>query len=130
MAASPARARVRLLLDEMISPRVARELRNPGHDVQAIKKDRVDLVGRSDREIVRLMSLERRAIVTNDIADFQAIHERMLVAGEDHVGIVFTRDATMPRNKASFGLWLRTLADLLGERREEDALRNQVHHLL
>jgi hypothetical protein len=31
---------VRLLLDETISPRVARELRERGHDVQAVKKDR------------------------------------------------------------------------------------------
>jgi hypothetical protein len=47
---------VRLLLDEMISPRIARELRGRGHDVQAIKKDRPDLTSRGDREIVLQMA--------------------------------------------------------------------------
>lgn len=120
---------MRLLLDEMISPRVARELREAGHDVQAIKRDRPDLGGHSDREIVRRMSAERRAIVTNDIADFQAIHDRMLAAGEEHAGMIFTFDVTMPRRKATVVQWVKTLGDLLEEHGHEDALRNRVHHL-
>jgi predicted nuclease of predicted toxin-antitoxin system len=121
---------VRLLLDEMISPRIARELRQAGHDVQAIKKDRPDLTGRMDREIVQRMSAERRAIVTNDVADFQAIHERMQAAGEEHAGMVFTFDATMPRNKATIPSWTQRLIELLVEHGEENAMRNRVHHLL
>lgn len=74
---------MRLLLDEMISPRIARELRGLGHDVQAIKKDRPDLVSRTDREIFQRMGIEWRTIVTNDVADFQEIHERLMAAGED-----------------------------------------------
>ena len=121
---------MRLLLDEMISPRIARGLREAGHDVQAIKKDRADLAGRTDREIVQRMSTEQRAIVTNDVADFQVIHERMTAAGEDHAGMIFTFDATMPRRKATIDLWVQTLAALLDEHRDENALRNRVHHLL
>ena len=121
---------MRLLLDEMISPRIARELREAGHDVQAIKKDRADLVGRTDRELIQRMSVEGRAIVTNDVADFQIIHERMLAAGEDHAGVVFTFDATMPRRKATIDRWVRALADLLADHGDDDALRNRVHHLL
>ncbi len=120
---------MRLLLDEMISPRIARELRGVGHDVQAIKKDRPDLVGRTDREIVQRMSIEWRAIVTNDIADFQAIHERMLAAGEDHAGMVFTFDATVPRRKATISQWVQMLSSLLAGHGDERALRNRVHHL-
>ncbi len=120
---------MRLLLDEMISPRIARELREAEHDVQAIKKDRPDLVGRTDREIVQRMGIEWRAIVTNDVADFQEIHERLMAAGEDHAGMVFTFDATMPRSKAAIKLWVRTLAALLGEHPDERALQNQVTHL-
>jgi predicted nuclease of predicted toxin-antitoxin system len=120
---------VRLLLDEMISPRIARELREAGHDVQAIKKDRPDLTGRADREIVQRMSVERRAIVTNDIADFQSIHDRILAAGEEHAGMVFTFDATMPRSKVAIPQWVRALAELLTDHGEDDALRNRVHHL-
>jgi hypothetical protein len=90
-----------LLLDEMISPRIARELRESGHEVQAVKRDRPDLAGRGDREIVRLMFAEQRVIVTNDIADFQAIHDQLLATGETHNGMIFTFDATMPRTGAA-----------------------------
>jgi predicted nuclease of predicted toxin-antitoxin system len=121
---------LRLLLDEMISPRIARELREDGHDVQAIKKDRADLNGRPDREIVRLMASERRAIVTNDVADFQPIHDRVLAAGEEHAGMIFTSDATMPRNKASIPLWVKRLDELLATYSDENTLRNRVQHLL
>jgi predicted nuclease of predicted toxin-antitoxin system len=120
---------VRLLLDEMISPRVARELRERGHDVQAIKSDRPDLASRGDREIVRQMAAERRAIVTNDIADFQAIHDRFLAAGETHYGMLFTSDATMPRTRGAISQWVQTLSELLADHGDEDALRNRVHHL-
>jgi predicted nuclease of predicted toxin-antitoxin system len=121
---------VRLLLDEMISPRIARELRENGHEVQAIKRDRPDLAARSDREVVKRITIERRAIVTNDIADFQVIHDRMIAAGEEHAGMLFTFDATMPRNKAAIPLWVQTLAVLLSEHSHEDSLRNRVRHLL
>jgi predicted nuclease of predicted toxin-antitoxin system len=118
---------VRLLLDEMISPRIARELRE--HDVQAVKKDRPDLTGRSDRELIRQMATERRAIVTNDVADFQAIHEQILAAGDEHYGMIFTFDATLPRSKAAIPQGVRALTELLTEHAPEDMLRNKVHHL-
>ncbi len=114
----------------MISPRVARELRERGHDVQAVKKDRPDLGGRSDRELVQRMAAEQRAIVTNDIADYQPIHDRMLAAGEAHAGIVFTSDSTMPRNREAISQWVARLSGLLAEHSDQDALRNRVLHLL
>jgi predicted nuclease of predicted toxin-antitoxin system len=120
---------VRLLLDEMISPRIACELREGGHDVQAVKKDRPDLAGRGDRELVRRMLVERRVIVTNDIADFQGIHDQTLAAGDEHSGMVFTSDARMPRSKTAILQWVRALTDLLAHHAEEDALRNRVYHL-
>jgi predicted nuclease of predicted toxin-antitoxin system len=120
---------VRLLLDEMISPRVARELREQGHDVQAVKKDRPDLTSRSDRELIRQMPTERRAIVTNDVADFQAIHEQLLAAGDEHYGMVFTFDATLPRSKAAIPQWVRALTEVLTDHAPENALRNKVRHL-
>jgi predicted nuclease of predicted toxin-antitoxin system len=119
-----------LLLDEMISPRIAREMREDGHDVQAIKKDRPELSGLPDREIVGLMASERRTIVTNDIDDFHPIHNRMLAAGEQHAGMIFTSDATLPRNKASVPLWVKRLGGLLKAHKDNDALRNRVHHIL
>ena len=120
---------MKLLLDEMISPKIARELRGKGFDVQAIKGDRPDLEAVADREIVRRMAAEKRALVSNDVLDFQLLHNQLAAAGEEHYGIVFTDDASMPRNKASIPLWVETLATLLKENKPEDALRNRVRHL-
>jgi predicted nuclease of predicted toxin-antitoxin system len=120
---------LRLLLDEMISPRIARKLRKRGFDVQAIKGDRPDLETVADLEIVRRMATERRAVVTNDIIDFQLIHNQLATVGEAHSGVVFTFDDTMPRNKASVSLWVRTLSELLKTHPEDDALRNRILHL-
>jgi predicted nuclease of predicted toxin-antitoxin system len=121
---------LRLLLDEMISPRTARELREAGYDVQAVKKDRPELSGKSDHELVRCMATERRAIVTNDVADFQAIHDQFLAAGDEHYGMIFTFDATMPRSKDAIPQWVQTLTELLTEHTDVDSLRNQTLHLL
>lgn len=120
---------MRLLLDEMISPRIARELREQGHDVQAVKKDRPDLAGRGDRELVRQIATERRAIVTNDVADFQAIHNQLLATGDEHQGMVFTFDTTMPRTKDAIPQWVQALGELLAKHSSDDSLRNQIHHL-
>lgn len=120
---------MRLLLDEMISPRVARELRKRGLDAQAIKGDRPDLEAAADREIVRRMAAEGRIVVTNDIIDFQLLHNQLMAAGESHAGMVFTFDDTMPRNKESLPLWVRALSELMEASPEEDALRNRILHL-
>jgi len=120
---------VKLLLDEMISPKIARELRDRDLDVEAIKGDRPDLEAVADREIVRRIAAERRTLVTNDVLDFQLIHNRILVGGEEHYGLIFTSDSTMPRNKASIPLWVKTLAGVLKEHLADDALRNRILHL-
>jgi len=120
---------VRLLLDEMISPAVARELRDRDHEVEAIERDRPELESLPDTEIVRRMAVERRGVLTNDIADFAPIHERIVAAGEEHYGMIFTHDSTLPRDRASIGVWVETLAGFLAAHRSDDALRNRVHHL-
>jgi len=120
---------VKLLLDEMISPKIARELRSKGFDVQAIKGDRPDLEAVADREIVRRIGAEKRALVSNDVLDFHLIHNQMLAAGEGHHGLIFTSDSTMPRNKASIPLWVKALEKVLTEHPADDALKNRVRHL-
>ena len=120
---------MKLLLDEMISPRIARELRKGDFDAQAIKADRPELEGLADIEVLRRAAAEQRTLVTNDVLDFRLIHNQLLDSGEVHYGIVFTSDATMPRNKASVSLWTKSLRALLKANPEDDALRNRVHHL-
>jgi hypothetical protein len=119
-----------LLLDEMISPAIARELRARRCDVQAVKRDRPELEGAGDEELVQRMTSERRGLVTNDIADFQPIHDRVMARGDEHYGMVFTDDATLPRNRASIPIWVERLEQLLSERPDEAALRNRIWHLI
>lgn len=120
---------MRLLLDEMISPAIARELRDRGFEVEAVKRDRPELESVSDGELIRRMSAERRAIVTNDVADFQPLHERVLRREEQHYGMLFTYDTSLPRRRADSPLWVTTLEAFLSGHQAEDALRNRVHHL-
>jgi predicted nuclease of predicted toxin-antitoxin system len=120
---------VRLVLDEMISFRVASRLRDLGHDVVAIKRDRPELEQRDDTELTRDMAAERRGIVTVNVRDFRVVHERMLARGEEHYGMVFTFGDTLPRRKDSISLWVRTLDAFLRAHTSDDALRNRTHIL-
>lgn len=120
---------MRLLLDEMISPAIARQLRDRGLDVEAVKRDRPELERLSDRELVSRMTAERRAVVTNDVADFHPIHERVVARGEEHYGMLFSQDGSLPRTKAAIPLWVSTLEAFLAEHRSDSALRNRTHIL-
>jgi putative NADH-flavin reductase len=53
---------VKLLLDEMISWRIAAELRERGHDVVAVKRDRPDLEQQSDANVLEAATAERQSI--------------------------------------------------------------------
>jgi predicted nuclease of predicted toxin-antitoxin system len=80
---------VRLLLDEMLSPVIARELCARGHDVQAVAghPERETL---ADPDVLALARAERRAIVTNNIRDFRPLHvEAVLPGGPGHYGMIF-----------------------------------------
>lgn len=121
---------MKLLLDEMISWRIAVELRSLGHDVVAVKRDRPELESGLDPTVLAAAAAEQRAVVTNNIRDYRVAHERMRARGEDHLGVVYTHDGTLPRSKAAFPLWVSTLEQLLRSHPGENALKNRVHHLL
>lgn len=97
--------------------------------LESSQADRPELEAQTDSEVLRSAAGDRRALVTNDVLDFQLLHNQLLAAGEEHYGIVFTDDVTMPRNKASIPLWIETLTALLEENESDDALRNRVRHL-
>jgi hypothetical protein len=130
--ASPAgRARsVKRLLDEMSSWRIAAELRSRGYDVVPVKRDRPQLELRVDSTVLAAAAVERRSVVTNNLRDYRIAHERIRARGEDHYGIVYTYDDTLPRNKEAFRLWVSTLEELLQALPAEDARLNRTHHLL
>jgi predicted nuclease of predicted toxin-antitoxin system len=120
---------VKLLLDEMNSWRVEAELRKRGYDVVAVKRDRPELESRVDPTVVEAATAEQRAVVTNNVRDYRIVHERMRARGDDHYGIIYSYDDTLPRNKEAFLLWVSTLEKLLEAHRADEALLNREHHL-
>jgi predicted nuclease of predicted toxin-antitoxin system len=83
------RQAVKLLLDEMLSPVIARELLARGHDVQAVAghPERESL---SDPDVLALARAQQRAVVTNNVRDFRPLHtEAVLPGGPGHYGMIF-----------------------------------------
>ncbi len=80
---------MRLLLDEMLAPAIARELRSRGHDVEAVS-GHAARAGLTDREIMALARSEQRALVTNNVRDFRPLHNEALAPGAaGHSGMIF-----------------------------------------
>lgn len=105
---------MRLLLDEMFSPAIARELRARGHDVESVS-GRGDWQALSDEEVMEVARRERRAIVTNNLRDFRPLHHEAIVAGgPGHFGMVFV-PGSYRRTKADVGTIVAALECRLGE---------------
>lgn len=118
---------MRLLLDEHFSPEIARQLRGRGHDVIAVR-ERTELHGLSDADLLAWASarMQRRAIVTENVADFVELHRRALLRGLPHAGLVFTSPHGFPRTRRAIGRLVRALDALLVERPEPNALAGQT----
>ena len=109
---------MKLLLDEMFAPAIARELRARGHDVESIS-GRSEWQSLSDAEVMALAQRERRAIVTNNLRDFRPLHHEAIVpGGPGHFGMVFVPGGYR-RTKADVGRIVnaleRTLEENLGD---------------
>lgn len=80
---------MKLLLDEMLTPDIARELRARGHDVEAVA-GHPDWEGLSDSQIMAVARTEHRAIVTNNLRDYRPLHsEAITPGGLGHFGMIF-----------------------------------------
>lgn len=116
---------MKLLLDEHFSPRIAVQLRQRGHDVVAAR-ERADLRGMSDADLFALMPAERRAILTEDAADFLPIECAATVRGTDHFGLVLTSPRQFPRMSRAIGRLVAALDAFLVAHPVVDALRRQT----
>ena len=105
---------MRLLLDEMLSPAIARELRERGHDVLAVA-DHPGWVALSDPEVMALARTERRAVVTNNLRDYRPLHaDAITPGGPGHFGMVFM-PSTYRRTKEDTGRIIAALEAKLAE---------------
>jgi predicted nuclease of predicted toxin-antitoxin system len=114
---------VRLLLDEMLSPAIARELQARGHDVQAVT-GHPEREALPDPEVLALVRAERRAIVTNNVRDFRPLHaEAVMPGGPGHYGMIFM-SGNYRRTKSDIGRIIAALEANLARYPGEDTLAN------
>jgi hypothetical protein len=90
-----------LLLDEMFSPAIAAELESRGIDALAVAADPV-LRALSDLEILEAALVERRIMVTHNVADFESLRRAWEAAGRDVPGLIYSSDLSFPRSRAFF----------------------------
>lgn len=95
-------AALKLLLDEMLSPVIAEQLRANGYDVESVAGHPLR-EALSDREVLDLARSEQRAVVTNNLVDFRPLHHEAIVpGGPGHFGMVFL-PGSYRRTKADVG---------------------------
>ena len=114
---------MRLLLDEHYSPRIAEQLRQAGHDVVSIS-ERSDLRGLTDPRVFSFAQAERRALLTENTADFMSEIEKAQRDGLTHFGVIFTSPRSFPRGPNTIGIYVRALDLYLSSHQAEDALTN------
>ena len=114
---------MKLLLDEMLSPAIARELRARGYDVQAVAghPDREPL---PDPEVMMLARAERRAIVTSNVHDFRLRHaDAVTPGGPGHFGMIFMA-GNYRRTKSDIGRIIAAIEAVLTQYPGDDDLAN------
>lgn len=119
---------MRLALDELYAPAIAEELRARGHDVVS-GQERAEWRGLADSDLLPLVAGDRRALVTENWADFQRELDRAATTGIEHYGVLFTSRTRLPRSRNTIGLFVRALEDFLGRHPADDALLNSARWL-
>lgn len=82
-----------------------------------------------DEALLELCEHERRALMTNSVADFATIIRQWSVQGRRHAGLIFTSDASMPRGRDTIGRYVESLEELLRSNPEDEAFADRVHWL-
>jgi hypothetical protein len=110
---------LKLLLDEHLSPDIARQLRDRGHDVVAVG-EHPGLRGRTDRAHFASLTPQQRAIVTRDLGDYRPLLAEATRRGSKTYGLV-----CVPRrfalNRGGIGRIVRALDTLLTTYPQVDA---------
>jgi Domain of unknown function (DUF5615) len=114
---------LRLLLDEMLSPAIARELRSRGHDVEAIQ-EHPEWCSYDDPQVLNLARTERRALVTDNLVDMRPLHyEAITPGGLGDYGMIFIPGGR-PRTRGDTGRIVAALEGKLVRHPGENDLAN------
>lgn len=99
---------MKLLLDEMISAKIAEQLRASGHDVRAVDES-PEMRGLSDPDVFAEAQQDERAIVTYNREDFLALDREYAGRQREHRGIVILHPRRFPQGERSIGALLASL---------------------
>jgi uncharacterized protein with PIN domain len=112
-------ASLRFYTDEDVTDLLARSLRGRGFDV--VSAHEAGLRGVSDAEQLAFAAQQGRAILTFNVRDFVALHQRFVDAGDAHAGIVVSTQIALPE-------LMRRMVRLLNDLRGTD-LHNRLEWL-
>jgi predicted nuclease of predicted toxin-antitoxin system len=105
---------MKMLLDEMLAPAIARELQARRHDVEAVA-GHPDREALSDPEVLAFAREEHRAVVTNNVRDFRPLHMDAIVpGGPGDFGMIFMPGAYR-RTKSDTGRIIAALEAMLAK---------------
>jgi predicted nuclease of predicted toxin-antitoxin system len=101
---------LKLLLDEMYSPGLAKALRAADVDVCTVVE--LGLAGSSDPEVFAAAIAEDRALLTENVADFARISSEHVVAGQHHPGVLIALSSRFSRRAARIGALVTAVGDI------------------
>ena len=115
---------MKLLLDEQLSPDIAKSLRDRDrcHDVIAIK-EREEWIQLSDDAVIEIALAEHRAVVTNNLRDFRPRAAALVTSGRGHYGMVYV-PADHRRTRGDVGCIAAAVEAILVAHPGDDGLRN------
>lgn len=122
---------MRLLLDEMFPHDIATALVERGREVVSIQQDRPELRHRPDAAVFAAAQEERRAVVTENAADYLGIAAAYGEDGRAHWGLVLTSNRAFPRHRPARAIRLvvAALDDLLTVHARTERPTSLVHWL-
>lgn len=98
------------MLDEMFSPKIGDLLRRSGVDCACVAEDRV-LCPQEDETVLAAALEQARVLVTNNVIDFEPLRRRRIALDQPVPPLIYTDDATFPRNRNYAGQLAAALAD-------------------
>jgi Domain of unknown function (DUF5615) len=114
---------VKALLDEQLSPQIARILRERRLDVEAVC-ERSDLAEAPDEDVLDSATHEQRAVVTNDVKDFRPLAAERLTSGQGHAGLILV-PANRDRSRDAMGALADAIEKLM--RAHPDGVADSEH---
>lgn len=101
---------MKLLLDEMIGPRVAETLRGRGVDAVGVVKQS-ELRSLPDEAVLEYAQEHGYVVVTRNIGDFARLDHRWRADGRRHMGLVMVTEQAFPQNRRLVGALVQALVE-------------------